>query len=95
MNPLEEQLERLHEKLQQLLKKHQALQKENEKLKLDLKEVRDYSNQLLAESEKWKQQAEILKLSKGEMNEAEKKAFEKRLNQYVKEIDRCIAMLSE
>jgi hypothetical protein len=42
-----------------------------------------------------KQQVEILKLSNGEMTEAEKKQFEKRVNSYIKEIDRCIAMLSE
>jgi hypothetical protein len=27
------------------------------------------------------------------MNETEKKEFEKRINSYLKEIDRCIAML--
>ena len=29
------------------------------------------------------------------MKESEKKAFEKRLNQYIKEIDRCISLLNE
>jgi hypothetical protein len=38
---------------------------------------------------------EILKYTNGaEMDQEEKKQFEKRINGYVKEIDRCIAMLS-
>jgi hypothetical protein len=38
---------------------------------------------------------EILKYNNGEMDEAEKKQFEKRLNSYLKEIERCITMLSQ
>ena len=52
-------------------------------------------DELAAESQKWQQQVEILKFSQEQMNEAEKKAFEKRLNQYIKEIDRCISLLKE
>jgi hypothetical protein len=95
MDQLEDQVRRLNDKLQQVLKQYQLLQKENEKLKQESRDSARLYSDLEAESEKWHQQTEILKLSKGEMNEAEKKAFEKRLNHYVKEIDRCIAMLSE
>jgi hypothetical protein len=95
MHPFEQQLKRVNEKLQQLLKQYQSLQKENEKLKLDIQLVTTRYNGLIDQTEKLEQQTEILKLSKGEMSEAEKKAFEKRLNQYVKEIDRCIALLNE
>jgi len=51
--------------------------------------------ELESESQKWQQQIEILKFSQEQMSETEKKAFEKRLNQYVKEIDRCISLLKE
>ena len=95
MDRLEEHIRRVNEKLQQVLKQYQLLQKENEKLKRDAQEAVRLYGELQAESDKWQQQSEILKLSKGEMNEAEKKAFEKRLNQYVKEIDRCISLLKE
>jgi hypothetical protein len=37
----------------------------------------------------------VLKVSTGQMDEASKKAFEKQLNHYIREIDRCIAMLSQ
>lgn len=95
MNAFEQQLKKANEKLQQLLKQYQLLQKENGKLKQDIQLLNSQNDALSAESEKWQQQTEILKLSKGEMNESEKKAFEKRLNQYVREIDRCIALLNE
>lgn len=42
-----------------------------------------------------KQQVSILKVSAGDMSEADKKEFEKRINGYLKEIDRCIAMLGQ
>jgi len=95
MNQMETQLRRVGEKLQQLLTQYQALQKDNERCRQELLLARQTNEQLAAESQKWRQQAEVLKLSKSDMPEAEKKAFEKRLNQYVKEIDRCISMLGE
>jgi hypothetical protein len=95
MNQMDAQLRRVGEKLQQLLRQYQALQKDNERCRQELLLARQTNEQLVAESQKWRQQAEVLKLSKTEMPEAEKKAFEKRLNQYVKEIDRCISMLGE
>jgi len=95
MSQLDQQLKRMNEKLQQLLKQYYSLQKENEKLKLDYQDMASKFSAAAIESDKWHQQTEILKLSKDTMDEDEKKAFEKRLSQYVKEIDRCIALLNE
>ena len=41
------------------------------------------------------EQVNLLKASSGQMDEPSKKAFEKQLNHYIREIDRCIAMLSQ
>ena len=95
MNELEEQLKRIQDKLQLLLKQHQQLQKENDKLKQDLGQLHNNHKTQSSQIDELRQQAEILKMSKTDMNESEKKAFEKRLNQYIKEIDRCIALLNE
>jgi len=62
------------------------------RLKHEFQQMTTRFNAASVESEKWQQQTEILKLSKRQMNDTEKKAFEKRRNQYVKEIDRCIAL---
>ena len=95
MSELEEQFKRINAKLQQLLKQHLLLQKENEKLKDILKIVQLSRDQDTEQINKLQQQVSILKTSIGQMTEADKKAFEKQINQYIKEIDKCIGLLSE
>jgi hypothetical protein len=89
----EDQLKRIQEKLQHLLKQHDILQKENKWLKSELTNSKKQETQYNENIDRLKQQVEVLKLSSGEMNEAEKKQFEKRINSYLKEIDKCIAAL--
>ena len=95
MAEMEQHIERISNKLLQLLKQHEILQKENSKLKTDLKKLETECDSKSLHINKLEQQAEILKLSKSEMGETDKKVFEKRINQYVKEIDRCITLLHE
>ena len=95
MTELQNQVKRIQDKIQQLLKQQLLLRKENDKLKQDLKDVQAGSLNQAEHIDQLKQQAEILKLSKQDMDGTEKKAFEKRLNGYIKEIDRCITMLKE
>ncbi len=95
MSTAEQQLKRIQDKLQQLLKQHSAVQKENSKLN---EEIEVLNKKILTQqqsADELKQQVSILKLNAGEMGEADKKEFEKRINAYVKEIDRCIAMLGK
>jgi hypothetical protein len=95
MTQPEIQLKRVHEKVLLLLKQHQSLQKENERLKEDLKKMQVRGESLSRDADKYRQQAEVLKLSGRGMEEADKKMLEKRLNHYVREIDKCIALLQE
>lgn len=95
MAELEIQLKRIQDKLQLLLKEHTALQKENALLKDQLSNSEKQTAALHQNMDALKQQVDVLKLSNGEMNEADKKQFEKRINGYLKEIDRAIALLSE
>lgn len=95
MSELEEQFKRVNTKLQQLLKQYLLLQKENEKLKGILKIVQLSRDQDTEQINKLQQQVSILKTSIDQMTEADKKAFEKQINQYIKEIDKCIGLLSE
>ena len=95
MGTAEQQLKRIQDKLQQLLKQHAAVQKENGKLK---EEVESLQQKIITQqkgADELKQQVSVLKLNAGEMSEVDKKEFEKRINAYVKEIDRCIAMLGK
>ena len=95
MNNNEQHLRRIQDKLQLLLKQFTVLQKENSRLKDEIHSAQEKLNGQQKNVDELKQQVSILKLSAGEMSEADKKEFEKRINGYLKEIDRCIAMLGE
>jgi archaellum component FlaC len=95
MEPLQEHIRRIQEKLQQLVKQYSALQKENEKLSLQLSLLKEKENIQYQQIEELNQQVSLLKAAKSGMSEEDKKDFEKRINQYLKEIDKCIAMLQE
>ena len=95
MSNTEQHLKRIQDKLQQLLKQYAALQKENSRLIQELASAQQKLAAYQKNTDELKQQVSVLKLSNGEMNEADKKEFEKRINGYLKEIDRCIALLGE
>ena len=95
MSDLELHIKRINDKLQQLLKNYQLLQKDNErqnKLITSLQEAKEKDKQQInALGEK----LSILKAAAGQMNEADKKEFEKNISKYIREIDKCIGLLSE
>ncbi len=92
---MEEQLKRVTTKLQQLLKQYLLLRKENEQLNSKVKELSDARKNDLEAIDELKQQVMILKSAAGQMTETDKKAFEKRINQYIKEVDKCINLLGD
>ena len=95
MSNSEEHIKRIQDKLQQLLKQYAAMQKENSKLKEELETAQQKISGHQKNTDELKQQVGVLKLNAGEMTEKDKKEFEKRINQYVKEIDKCIAILGQ
>lgn len=95
MSILEEHIKRINEKLQTLLKRLSGLQKENVRLKQELADAKKKAEEQAATLELLTQRIEVLKASKGEMSEEDKKAFAKRVRQYIKEVDKCIAFLNE
>jgi uncharacterized phage infection (PIP) family protein YhgE len=95
MSDLEQHIKRINDKLQHLLKNYQLLQKENSRqseLIMQLKEAKEKDNQQIATLQ---EKISILKAATGKMNETDKKEFEKNINQYIREIDKCIGLLSE
>jgi septal ring factor EnvC (AmiA/AmiB activator) len=95
MPELDAHIKRIQEKLQRLLKQFHELQKENNQLKKELEKSSKHSTHHQQTIETLKQQVEVLKISSGNWDENDKKEFEKRINHYIKEIDKCIALLSE
>jgi hypothetical protein len=91
----EEQFKSISAKLNELLKKYEFLQKENERLKAELVPAKEREIRFMEQIETLEQKVMILRAGTGKMNEAEKKELDKKLHGYLKEIDRCISMLSE
>lgn len=95
MSDLEQNIKRINDKLQQLLKSYQLLQKDNKRqsdIIATLQEVKEKDREQIATLQ---EKITILKAAAGEMNEADKKEFEKNISQYIREIDKCIGILSE
>jgi hypothetical protein len=95
MTQSELHLKKVHEKVLLLVKQYQVLQKENERLRDDLKKMNLRCESISQEADKYRQQTEVQRLAGRGMEEADKKMLEKRLNKYVREIDKCIALLQE
>jgi len=77
------------------MKSYSAIQQENLRLKNALEVAKKKNVDQEQNMERLREQVDILKYSNVAMNESEKKDFEKRINTYLKEIDKCIVMLSQ
>ncbi|MBL0234933.1 MAG: hypothetical protein IPQ08_14945 [Chitinophagaceae bacterium] len=60
----------------------------------ELSATREQFSEQKRSTESLQEQISILKVSGSSMSEADKKELEKRINAYLKEIDRCISLLS-
>ncbi|MCG9899371.1 MAG: hypothetical protein MH132_05180 [Hydrotalea sp.] len=93
MEAIHQQLEQIQQQVTKLIRLQQQLQKENQRLRKQLsdaelaKENQEKGLQLL------RQQLEQAQLAKAGWSEDEKKQLEKKINQYLKEIDACLAIL--
>jgi Ni,Fe-hydrogenase maturation factor len=95
MPVLENHIKRINDKLQQLLKSHQLLQKENSRQSELIKQLKEAKEKDDLQITNLQEKISILKAATGNMSEADKKAFEKNISQYIREIDKCIGILSE
>ena len=79
MNNLDTHIKSVSEKLQQLVKKHSALKKENDTLRNELNNLKEREVEYKYAMHELDQKVSILKAASGEMNEKDKKDFEKGL----------------
>ena len=103
---MKEDLQRIQEKTQQLVKQLQVLRNQNAKLEASLEALqqqqsqKEQKHQLQQQGQQQKleelqQQIAVLKLNNGSLDNQDRKELEKKINHYIKEIDRCIAQLGE
>jgi chromosome segregation ATPase len=91
---LDTQLKTIQAKLQQLLKQYQLVLKENAQLKKELEKSHHNNSEKTEQLQALQQQVDVLKLGVKGWSEEEKVELEKRIDVYLKEIDKCIALLN-
>jgi chromosome segregation ATPase len=92
---VDQQFNIINDKLQQLLKQQARLRKDNERLREELQKCKETENNYQQKIDELSQQMSILKLAGGDMNDKDKREFERKINQYIREIDKCIAFLGQ
>ena len=95
MEGLQDQLKRVTEKLQQVVQRYHLLQKEHEQLSREVTALRDKEKARIIRIDELEMKMTALQSVTVQLAEPEKKEVEKRINRYIREIDRCIALLSE
>jgi regulator of replication initiation timing len=94
MVDLDLQIKNIQDKLQQLLRQQALLQKENQKLKKDLEKATLDNGEKEQSLQAIRQQVDVIKMGSGNLNDAEKNALSKRIDGYLKEIDKCLSLLN-
>jgi chromosome segregation ATPase len=94
LEDLQLHIKQLHTKLQQLLKQYAALAHENDRQKKMMEALTAKTESQKEEMEVLKQQQLILKASIDKMEPQEKKELEQKISGYIRNIDKCISLLS-
>lgn len=90
---INEQLEQLYKKLQQIMQQHAQLQKENKQLHQKLAHTQYQNETLITQILTVQQKLDAARIINNQLAESDKKDIEKRINQYIKDIDKCIGAL--
>jgi len=94
MADLSIQIKNIQEKLQQLLKQQVLLQKENQQLRKEIVSLQERNAEKQSLLQELQNQLDAAKLGGASLGETEKAALEKRIDGYLKEIDKCLALLN-
>ena len=95
LQQLETHISQISVKLQELLKKHAALMKLNAQQKEVITALEKKQEENDKKIKKLEEQQYILKSAAGNLTDVDKKAFEQTISKYIREIDKCIALLSD
>jgi regulator of replication initiation timing len=95
MEPIADQLSRVSAKVNRLVKDHRTLQRENDRLRQELDRKSMALGEAMDRCAHLERQAGILQASAGTLDEDGKREIGRLIEQYVREIDRCIARLGE
>ena len=95
MPVLDDHIKRIQDKLQQLLKQYQHLKKDNERQSKLINELQEARKQDAQQLTALQEHLSIVKAAAGQLSDSDKVAYEKNISRYIREIDKCIGLLSE
>ncbi len=93
-HPVDIQLKNIQDKLQQLLKQYRLVQKENGQLKKEMEKQRSASITKSEQIQSLQQKLDAVHVGMSSWGEADKKLMEKRIDTYLKEIEKCLSLLN-
>ena len=95
MNELEIPIKNIEQKLREVTKRYSALKKENLRLQAEAQKLNDTIAGKEQELQQLRHQTDLLKSGIQSWQPEQKKLFVKRIDTYLKEVDKCIALLNE
>jgi septal ring factor EnvC (AmiA/AmiB activator) len=90
-----EHIDQVHAKITRLLKQYKQLEKDNERLKAELAKKNETDEMIGQKNRQLERQLNMMKATAGNGDDTAKKELEKQLNFYIREIDKCIAILGQ
>ena len=90
-----EHIDQVQAKITRLLKQYRQLEKDNERLKAELARKNENDEMIVQKSRQLERQLNMMKATAGSGDDNAKKELEKHLKFYIREIDRCIAILGQ
>jgi hypothetical protein len=91
----DEHIKRIEEKLSKLLSRLKELEKENERLQKELLNKNVICEDLRKKADQLELGINLHKASESQDAQISRNALDKKINEYIKEIDRCIALLGD
>ncbi len=93
MTDINTNISHLQEKLQMLIKEFKQLQKENNRLLKDIAVAKTEKEAKINQLNQLEQKVAAIQLTSGNWNDTEKASLQKKIDAYLKEIDKCLALL--
>ena len=91
----EKQIQRIQQKLQEIVKRYASMQKTVSEQSSTIQQLQQELEEKNRRIRILQEQQYVLKSAAGQLDAADKKAFEQTINKYIREIEKCIALLSE
>lgn len=88
-------IKRIEEKLAALSQKLRSLRKENEKMRKELEEKAIECDQAINKAKQMELKLDVIRSHESDESRSSRTALEKKINDYIKEIDKCIALLGD